>query len=40
MAAIGQMMTWSERVGAWTGEGEAWVVISPTYPSPTGPRLG
>ena len=40
MAAIGRMMTWFERVGAWTGEGEAWAVISPMHPSLAGPRLG
>ena len=40
MAAIGQMMTWSEQVGAWTGEGEAWAVISLAHPSPASPRLG
>ena len=35
MVAIGRTMTWSERVGAWTEEKEAWAVISPV-----GPRLG
>ena len=39
MAAIGRMMTWSKRVRAWKGEGEAWVVTSPAHPSPAGPQL-
>ena len=40
MAAVGRTMTWSRGVGAWMGEGEAWVVISPAHPSPAGPQLG
>ena len=36
MAAVGQTMTWSEQVGAWTGEGEAGAVISLAHPSPNG----
>ena len=40
VAAVGRTMTWSGGVGAWMGEREAWAVISPAQPSPTGPRLG
>ena len=39
MAAIGRTITWSEQVGAWTEEEEAWAMISPAHPSPAGPRL-
>ena len=39
MAVIRWMMTWFERVEAWTGKGEAWAVISSAHPSLAGPRL-
>ena len=37
---MGWKMTWFGQVKAWAEEGEAWAVISPTYPSPVGLRLG
>ena len=40
MAAMERMMTWSGKVETWVEKGEAWAEISPTHPSPTGPRLG
>ena len=40
MAAVGRTITWFEGVRAWTGEGEAWAVISLAYPSSAGLRLG
>ena len=40
IAVIGWKMTWFEQAKAGVEEEEAWIMTSPTHPSPVGPQSG